>query len=92
MNYLKINRNISNIIIDYLLPNKEDLIYNKLKMVKSIEFEYDFYEDKDYQNFKDYLNRCVRNNPIHKVFYFNDKLKFWVNKYGNNNPSLDIQP
>lgn len=94
MNYLKINRNISNIINDYLLPNKKEIDFNKLKMVKSIDFEYIFYGDpeSEYQNFKDYLNQLVKNNPININFYFNEKSKSWVSKSGNDNYHLDIEP
>jgi len=80
MNYLKINKNISNIIIDYLLPNKEEIELNKLKMVKSIDFEYEhcitvlLYECND---FKEYLNEFVYRNPIENTCDFNLSSKSW---------------
>jgi len=82
-----------NIVIDYLLPNKKEIEYNKLKMVKSIDFEYKHYiEDRKYyrNNFKYYFNTVIKEYPIESVFYFNNKLKSWISKTHNVNPSLNI--
>lgn len=79
----KINKYLVNIVIDYLLPNKEKIDFTKLKLVKSIDFEFKHYmeDHKHYRNnFKYYFNTVIKEYPIEIVFYFNNKLRSWISK------------
>ena len=69
-----------NIITDYLLPNINDIELNKFKLIKSIDFEYNYYiRGSTSPNFTTYLKTIV-NDPIEDFSYFDLELKYWKSK------------
>lgn len=59
----KLNIHMINIINDYLLPDENKMKLNKLKMVKSIDFECEYFDNgfrQQIESFKQYYERVVK--------------------------------
>lgn len=72
----KINKHLIDIVKSYLLPDRNE--FDKLKLVKSIDFEYRQYLMFEvFDTFKNYFNE-VSKAPIENCCIFDKILKKWI--------------